>query len=178
MISIHSVRITYAFVIELVMLTALRTVITHTRSRMHICHRPLNDKRQLAPALSSVTWQTRNRKKSQEQRGHQLAINFIISIVHTMLSIINASLTKFVTRPQPLRQSFQLLHVSAINPAARKGTRMKAQKKKIKAQIEEKKWAPKDKKKRWVLESQLAVAILNTFPFQSHLRRQAHKVGR
>lgn len=52
-----------------------------------------------------------------------------------MFVAINSALTKLVARPQPLRQSFQLLHLSAVNPAARKGTRAKAMKKKVKVEI-------------------------------------------
>lgn len=53
-----------------------------------------------------------------------------------MFVAIHSTLSKFITRPPTLfRQSFQLLHVSAVNPAARKGTRERAQKKKVKVEI-------------------------------------------
>lgn len=52
-----------------------------------------------------------------------------------MFVAISSALSKFATRPQPLRQSFQLLHLSAVDLRARKGTREKARKKKVKVEI-------------------------------------------
>lgn len=51
-----------------------------------------------------------------------------------MLSCISASLSRLYLTPVRVQPS-RLLHVTQINPAARKGTREKARKKKVKVEI-------------------------------------------
>lgn len=65
-----------------------------------------------------------------------------------MFVAFNSTFSKLITRPQSLRQSFQLLHVSAVNPAARKGTREKARKKKVKVEIKKVGFIPHDQRKK------------------------------
>lgn len=60
-----------------------------------------------------------------------------------------SALARLTLRPQPLRQSVQFLHVTQVNPAARKGTREKARKKKVKVEIKKVGFIPHNERKRW-----------------------------
>lgn len=64
-----------------------------------------------------------------------------------MFHCINLTLSRILIRPQPLRQSLQFLHVTQINPAARKGTREKARKKKVKVEIKKVGFIPHNQRK-------------------------------
>lgn len=58
------------------------------------------------------------------------------------------ALLRLTPRQISLRQPLQLLHVTQVNPAARKGTREKANKKKVKVEIEKVGFIPHNLRKK------------------------------
>lgn len=59
-----------------------------------------------------------------------------------------SALTRLTPKLTPLRQSLQFLHVTQVNPAARKGTRERARKKKVKVEIEKVGFIPHNLRKK------------------------------
>lgn len=64
------------------------------------------------------------------------------------INSINSAFSRLLIKPQPFRQTLQFLHVTQINEAARKGTREKARKKKVKVEIKKVGFIPHNKRKK------------------------------